>query len=610
MCAINGFNWKESAVLERMNRVTAHRGPDGTGVWESERISLGHNRLSILDLSTAAAQPMWDERREVVIVFNGEIYNFKELRSQLTHDYHFVTTGDTEVILAAYKKWGRACVEKFEGIFAFAIWDTRANELLLARDPLGVKPLYYFWDGKRCIFSSEIKAILEHPLPRTIDMASLNEYMRLLYVPGPHTMFAGISALPAAHTALLRGQTLELQRYWQPPRGEYTAASRTQIAAELRGKVMRSVQDQLVSDRPLGLYLSGGIDSSVVLASMFALRGSDIDTFSVGFEGLPEGDMEKFNHDFTLARRTAAHFGTNHHEVTLAPDEVPELLGKAVYHMDSPIANATALAMMKLAGFAKQHVDVVLAGDGGDELFGGYQRYSLSRAATLYARLPTPVRTVLDLHHRLHTLNTKAGIDRFLLFMCQKEVDVARVLAPHCNASTTLKDHMQPYFSKNQYRTFEEQFMDVDRQTWLVDFALMLGDKMSMSGSIEERLPLLHKPLVEFAARIPLKYKVTPFATKKILKDAFRADLPPHLFKEPKRGWFSPGAKWLRHPLMHNYVREVLRKEYASATKDLFDWKHVEQMLKAHTRGEQYNLNLLWAILTLQLWAKTFDVKE
>lgn len=591
-----------------MNQITRHRGPDGEGFFVDEGVSLGHDRLSIIDLSEQAKQPMINER--FVIVFNGEIYNFKDLRGDLEGTYSFKTNSDTEVILASYQKWGSDCVKMFNGIFAFAIWDKVKKEIFLARDPLGVKPLYYFHDENRFIFSSEIKAVLEHNVPRILNHEAFNHYLRVLYVPAPLTMFEGIYKFPPASFGVFNDGKLAIQEYWSVQDTEPFKGSKHEIAEALQKKVQRSVKDQLISDRPLGIYLSGGIDSTVVLDSVKNIR-NNIDTFSVGFELSDSEEGEKFNADFSLARQTAAFYGTNHHEVLVSPRDVLDLLEEAVWHADEPISNPTAIAMMKLAGFAKQKVDVVLGGDGGDELFGGYERYRLSLLARYYQKMPTMVRGMLNSKEKFRKLNTTPGIDQFALFMFQKDHILKRVIN-----KDILDLHASKEFFKHNYfasqlqgKKSEDMLMDVDRRSWLVDYALMLGDKMSMSHGLEQRVPLLDKELVEFAATIPLKYKVSPFNTKIILKEAFKGRIPDYLFKQPKRGWFSPGAKWLRYPEVYRMAETILSEDYCRETRHIFNWGEVKKILKDHREKREYNITIIWAMLTFQVWAKRFNVK-
>lgn len=609
MCAINGFNFKDEELIVRMNVATRHRGPDGTGVFCKEGISLGHNRLSIIDLSASAGQPMKSADGNLTVVFNGEIYNFADIKKELGDFYEFRTSSDTEVILAAYKRWGRDCVKKFNGIFAFALWDAKNGELFMARDHIGVKPFYYYWDGAKFIFSSEIKAILEHDVPRILNKEAFNHYLRVLYVPEPLTMFEGIKKLPPASRAVLKGGRLEIDTYWRLDGGNYIIGSLKEAAVDLYGRMCGAVERQLVSDRPLGIYLSGGIDSSVVLDCAAKVR-NNIDTFSVGFD-LEEGEgREKFNRDFYLARKTAAHYRTKHHEVVLSERDVSDNLEEAIWHLDEPISNPTILAMMKLASFAKETATVVLGGDGGDELFGGYDRYRMSLAADYYQKLPKFLRKMMDLSGKLKKLDTPAGIERFALFMFQKDGILKKVTQDgFFNADISAKFFENKYFAGRHSENFEESLMDTDRQSWLPDFSLMMTDKASMSAGLEARVPILDKDVVEFAASLPLKYKVSLFGTKIILKEAFRGRIPDFLFHEPKRGWFSPGAKWLRRPRIYEMARFALSPDYCEATRSVFKWDEIARILEDHKNSKAYNITILWAILTFQIWAKRYKIR-
>ncbi len=606
MCAINGFNFKNEELVHKMNQVTSHRGPDGAGVFFDDKISLGHNRLKIIDLSEKASQPMHSFDNKQVIIFNGEIYNFKELKNEL-RDYPFKTESDTEVILAAYKKWGIECVKKFNGVFVFAIWDKEKKELYLARDHIGVKPLYYYNNGNKFIFSSEIKAILEHEIPRVLDMEAFNHYLRVLYVPEPLTMFKGIYKFPPASFGVFRNGNLNITRYWDLGDPNYLNESKDFIKKELREKILESVKRQLISDRPLGIYLSGGIDSSIVLDSVSRIR-NNIDTFSVGFD-LPEEEKDKFNQDFYLAKKTAEFYKTNHHEILLNSWDVLDIFEKTIFHLDEPISNATAISMMKLAEFAKNNVDVVLGGDGGDELFGGYDRYRLSLLSGYYQKIPGIFRKILAISKHLGKLDVPAGMDRFALFMFQKDRILQRVIDGDILTNQTYEFFRREYFSVKTNRKFEELFMNTDRLSWLVDESLMMTDKMSMSFGLEARVPLLDKELVEFSWKIPLKYKVNIFNTKIILKESFKGRIPDFLFNQPKRGWFSPGAKWLRYPKIYEFAKSVLSENYHKETNPLFKWKEIKEILENHHSKKEYNFTIIWSLLTFQIWARQFKIK-
>jgi asparagine synthase (glutamine-hydrolysing) len=339
-----------------------------------------------------------------------------------------------------------------------------------------------------------------------------------------------------------------------------------------------------------------------------ARASKKVETFSVGFE-LREGEQtEKFNADFFLARRTAKHFGATHHEVLLHPDEIIPLFEEAVYHLDEPIANATIIPMLKLARFAKERVAVALGGDGGDELFGGYERYRLSLLSSYYRRFPTWLRASANrVFPRAARLDTAPGIERYAQFHFLKEERIKPLLSAEAYHPHTARDFFAERFFYEIHLPFEEQFMETDRESWLPDESLLRADKMSMSAGLEARVPLLDLSLVALADTIPLAHKVSLFNTKIILKEAFRGLIPDELLHQPKRGWFSPGAKWLRYPQIAAFAREVLSPDYAEATRALFNWDAVRTRLEAHLRGE-YHLTELWAILTLQVWARRFKM--
>lgn len=645
MCSINGFTWKDEILIRRMNAITAHRGPDGTGVFVGAEVTLGHNRLSILDLTDAGAQPMKSSDGRFVISFNGEIYNYRELKQELS-SYPFKSGSDTEVILAAHKAWGDSAWRRLNGMFALALWDEKEKSLRLVRDPVGIKPLYYHMSGSRLIFASEIKAILlHHDVLRRIDPLALDCYLRVNYVPAPLTMFLGIKKLLPGQMLHYQNGDIVISEYREKKATELSSEPRTVLARALREQVHKSVKTQLVSDRPVGLYLSGGVDSSAVLEGMAAAKGQ-VETFSVGFE-LKEGEQqEKFNADFLLARKTAKHFGATHHEVLVSPEEIIPLFEEAVYHLDEPISNATVIPMLKLSRFAKSRVAVVLGGDGGDELFGGYERYRWSLLSSYYRSLPQAMRSVADsLLPRLKKLDTAPGILRYARFHFLKEEILRSLMRESAYHPTAAQDFFaRRFFSPTEreiikkgglrgggratcpnallfgglasvrqaadipfFEDFERLFMDTDRKSWLPDESLLRSDKMSMAAGLEARVPLLDLPLIEFADTIPLRHKVSPWRTKIILKEAFRGHIPDELLSQPKRGWFSPGAKWLRYPHIAAYAREVLSPDFADATKEIFDWTKIRSRLEAHLQGE-YHLTSLWAILMLQVWARKFKV--
>jgi len=611
MCGINGFTFRDPELLRRMHGATRHRGPDDEGFFESDSVSLAHNRLSIIDLSEGGRQPMRTEDGRYTIVYNGEIYNYRELRSELEAlGESFKTESDTEVLLRAYAKWGRGGLKKLNGIFAFAIWDARERRLDLVRDAIGVKPLYYHHDGKRLIFSSEIKAILEHDVPREIDPDAFSLYFRLLYVPGPRTMFKGIKKLLPGSIASFSNGSLKIDRWWELREGERVASYQEAVEG-IRERARASVRRQLVSDRPLGVFLSGGIDSSSVLGMMREAGAENIKTFTIGYE--TEIDPEKYNADARLAEKTAKHFGTDHHQFTLSAQDVMDTMDEIVWHMDEPVSNHVQPSTYLIAKYSKPSITVALGGDGGDELFGGYPRYwyadRLEKLNTFrfiaHFALRISHSDYRDRRSALEKLAAKSGLERHLSFVAQKEAMVGRFLQMGVNGANAAKKALEPHFSA-QWRDSVNKLMAVDISTWIPDESLVRTDKLTMAHALEERVPLLDVDLVEYASRIPSKFKLgTKQQGKRVFVDAMRPYLPPHLLHEEKRAWMSPAAKWIRGPLLP-WVREILSPSYCEATKELFDFEEIDRILARHISKEEYALNTIWSLVAFQMWRRKF----
>ncbi|OGH72430.1 MAG: asparagine synthase (glutamine-hydrolyzing) [Candidatus Magasanikbacteria bacterium RIFCSPLOWO2_01_FULL_43_20b] len=613
MCGINGFNFKNPELITKMNRVISHRGPDDSDIWVGEGFSLGHDRLAIIDLSPRGRQPMWDAEHKIAVVFNGEIYNFKELRAELEKKYRFISQSDTEVIVYAYKEWGIKCFEKFNGIFALAIYNKQQEEIILARDRAGVNPLYYYFNSRQFIFSSEIKAILAHDVQRAVDMEAFNLYFQLLYVPEPRTMFKNIKKLPPAHYLRFRNNQISLERYWQVE--DFSNLSSYDDAKKQIKTLFRdAIQKQLISDRPVGVFLSGGMDSSAVLGAVKEFHGGKIKTFSVGFK--ESTDPNKFNADFELARKTAKHYSTDHHELLVGPEDIKDNLEKIVWHLDEPNSNATAGAVFLLSQLAKQEVAVVLGGDGGDELFGGYPRYYYSALISLARHLvPGMIRKLISLK-----LNLPANEQRIAAFLCQKPALLAKVINTGVinqqAATSYLKrrffpNHLcNPLLNQcNQCSDFEKYFMNVDRQSWLVDESLLRTNKMSMAFGLESRVPILDHRLIELSARIPTAWKLSllqrpsAFQGKRIWRDAIHEYLPNHVLNQQKRGWFTPMAKWLRGGL-RDFAIEILSPQNLPA--EYFNTSEVQKVFIDHLESREYNLNIVWATVMWTLWYQEF----
>ncbi|MBI4059673.1 asparagine synthase (glutamine-hydrolyzing) [Candidatus Giovannonibacteria bacterium] len=613
MCGINGFNFSDGKLLEAMNGKISHRGPDDSGVFLGEGVSLGNRRLAILDTSSLGRQPMSTPDGRYTITYNGELYNFRELRDELeAKGYKFRSRSDTEVLLYLFAEEREGALKKLNGIFAFAVWDSARKELFLARDPIGIKPLYYHFDGKRFIFSSEAKSIFCHHLSRTLDLAALNIYFRFLYVPAPLTLWREIKKFPPGHWARLKGDGLELVPYWRIGRGELIE-SRETCRDLVREIFFRAVKRQLISDRPLGLFLSGGVDSTAILAAMSREASGPVKTFSVGFETPIQS--ARYNADFNLARASAKYFGAEHRELVMSGRELREIFNKMVYHLDEPVSNPIQGATYLLAAFAKKEVDVVFGGDGGDELFGGYDRYWYNFQIDRLRSLPKalwanpPLRLlgrVLGRKSLAEKVHASPGLGRFLSFMAQKEDVVGRYLRPETNRPEAAPSFYARYFDEIWENDFTSQMMATDLATWLPDESLLRTDKLTMAHGLEERVPILDRELVELSLRIPTKYKVgSRRQGKLIFREALASALPPFILKERKRGWFSPASKWLRGDLK-DFAREVLSESYCSASANLFNFGEIQKMLDEHLESKSYRLNTLWSLMTFQVWARQF----
>jgi len=622
MCGINGFNFNQPDLINKMNQRIRYRGPDQEGVYCNNNFSLGHVRLSIIDLSKRGKQPMFNEDKSLALIFNGEIYNFQELRKELIKKGHqFFSQSDSEVILHLYEDFGPDCLEKLNGIFSLAILDIKNNELFLARDRIGVKPLYYYFNHSvnsgqaKFIFSSEIKAILEHSIKREIDNQAFNHYFRLHYTPSPFTIFKNIYKLPQANYLLFKNNQIKIKQYWQINNFE-NINSESEIIEQIKYLMKDSVKGQLISDKPVGIFLSGGIDSNSILGVASQLGHKQIKTFSAGFDFKENPDYCNF--DFQMAKRISRDYQTDHQELLISGQDMLNNIEQVIYHLDEPISNATQIVNFLLAKFAKQQVDVVLGGDGGDELFGGYIRYFYSQYASQLQKLPKFLRNNFLSNSLLNhlgkcskkenlseKLNTPAGAKRYLLFMSQKDEILKKILNPDYFQSNLTHDfYQEKYFQSLPQRDFEKYFMLTDLKTWLVDESLMRTDKMAMAFGLEERVPILDHRLVELSVRIPSKLKLKNEG-KYIFKEAMKEYLPEYIFKESKRGWFSPVGKWLRTDL-RDFAYDVLSENYCPTTSHYFNFNNIRNILDDHMSKKRYNLNCIWILITWQVWARQY----
>lgn len=608
MCGINGFNFSHQPLIERMNQKVRHRGPDQEGIFVDQDISLGQTRLAIIDLSARAKPPIFNKDKSLVIVANGEIYNFQQIKKDLIKKGHqFYSRTDTEVALHAYEEYGPKCLELFNGIFALAIWDKNKQELFLARDRLGVKPLYYYWQNNQFIFSSEIKAILEHQIQREVNLDSFNHYFRLGFVPQPLTMFKNIFKLPSAHYLILKNNQLSIKRYWQINNFQ-NIQTQEEIIDRIQFLFRDAIKLQLISDRPVGLYLSGGIDSTVLAGLISQSQAGQLTTFSIGFD-----IGKKFNVDFNLAKQTSQYYQTNHYQLIITGQDLVEHLEKVIYHLDEPIANTPQIAEYCLAQFAKEKVAVVLTGGGGDELFGGYPRYYYNQLIDRFQALPPFLQSqlFLSLAGKIFKKNllekfTAHGFKRYQQYMFRKESEIARILNPAINNSQVTPDFYQERFFNHLPKTdFTKHFMLTDILTWLVDLGLINSDKMSMAAGLEQRVPYLDHRLVELSMQIPTKLKIKDRETKWIFKKAMADYLPKYVLAGPKRGFFAPASEWLRRDL-NPLAQRVLSPSYCPASQEYFNFDEIKQIFDDHINRKSYHLNTLWSLLTWQMWYKTF----
>ena len=612
MCGINGFNWRDEDLIKKMNTKITHRGPDGGGIFLDENISLGHRRLAIIDLSDKASQPMKSADGRFVITYNGELYNFKEIKKELL-EFNFKSDSDTEVVLYSFIKWGEDALKKFNGIFSFAIWDKQKKELFLARDQSGVKPLYYWHNNRKFIFSSEVKAILEYEnVRKDLNIDALNKYLRFLYCLGPETMWQGIMKLQPGHFAIVKDNNLKIENYYDLEEGTYLKESEADLRILIREQVERAVERQLISDRPVGLFLSGGLDSSIICAAMTKSAKGPIKTFSVGFE--TEIEKEKFNADFNLAKKTAEYFNTAHTPITITAKDVKDNFENCIIAMDEPVSNHIQVATYILAKEAKNQVAVVLGGDGGDETFGGYDRYYynyfIERARMFFPllmnkKIVQSIGGIFGKEELAKKLSSEHGLDRFWLFMAQKEDVISRFLNNDFNNAYSVRNAYTRYFEKSVKDNVNQMIL-TDLKTWLPDESLIRSDKLTMAHGLEERVPFLDKELVELAFRIPSKYKLNSrYQGKKCLKNAFADILPEFVLEERKRGFFSPAAKWLRTDLKP-MVCEILSPGYSSKTAELFNWEVINDILNNHIDKKEYGLNTIWSLMTFQVWARNY----
>ena len=620
MCGITGKLWFDAArpvsreLLVKMTDVVGHRGPDSAGYYLNGAVGLGHRRLSIIDLSTGD-QPIGNEDGSVQVVFNGEIYNFADVREALVDRGHqFRTRSDTEVIVHAFEEWGDRCVDHFRGMFAFAVWDDRRRVLLLARDRLGVKPLYYALRPDGIVFGSEIKSLLQDPaVGRDWDPEAIDAYLTLGYVPAPRTIYRDVRKLEAGHTLTIENGRAVSREYWDLTfTGDGDPALERRYLERLDELLHEAVTLRLVSDVPLGAFLSGGIDSSAVVSTMTRTSQGTVETMSVGFDAK---EFDELDH----ARAVARHLGVDSHTRIVQPD-VEALLPRLAWHLDEPFADSSAVPTYYVSGAARERVTVALSGDGGDELWAGYARHRVEHAEAQARRwlgpmaasagrlssvLPAGMKGTRSLGHLQfepasayalkHAYDYFGDVDRAELY--------TRDFATSVRAADPYATHRQ-FYERCESPDPLDRAMYVDAKTYLVDDVLTKVDKMSMAVSLETREPLLDHKLLEYAATIPASLKLHNGQSKYLLRRLLQQRLPQSILERPKQGFAAPIGKWLSGPLQA--MGSELLFDGRLAARGIFRESALRSVWTAHGAGQADHSHRLWSLLMLELWFRAY----
>lgn len=595
----------------------AYRGPDGVGhICLDEGVALGHRRLSILDLSASGSQPMTTRDGRYWIVFNGEIYNYLEIRCDLEAlGYAFRSGSDTEVLLYAYEHWGEGCLDRFMGMFAFAIWDRKECSLFAARDRLGIKPFYYALTENGILFSSEIKSILAvRNCDRYVDISLIDSYMDFGYVPGDETLHLGVKRLLPGHTLSWRDRKAFVNRYWDLDFGHQGNEPMSDYASTVNALLKESIALHLRSDVPLGVFLSGGIDSSAVVALLASGASSGLKTFSVAYDFGPQYDETSF------AREVAKKFATDHHEIHVTPKQFRDFVPNYIWHMDEPVTEAAAISLHYVAKLARESVVVCLSGEGSDEIFGGYDFYNYNLAierARKYvgngvfhtlANMAGKIRRLAKAHKYLelasHPLDGRyRGISSYEKKK-KRQLYGASFAPVAAEGSTRCRAFIEQIFARSHAWDPLSRMLYFDTKTWLVDDLLIKADRMSMANSIELRVPFLDHRLVEYAATIPSRFKVLGTQTKRVLKKALEGQLPPSIVKRQKMGFPTPLEIMLRGELF-DYAYETLSSSDA-INRGYFDTTSVKRLLLNHRSAKEANHREIWQLLVLEEWHRGF----
>lgn len=603
MCGFSGWfdpDPCERKILEKMNGALAHRGPDGEGIFCEGKIALGHRRLAILDLA-GSSQPMISQDGRFVLVYNGELYNFKELRKELKRP--FVTAGDTEVLMQALIEWGVKALPKLRGMFSFAFWDRKEETLLLARDPLGVKPLYISQEGERIIFASEIKALLEHPaVSKEIDPVGIGLYLECQYIPAPYSIFRKIKKLPAAHYLVVKRGRFEQNQYWHPSYLPKLEVGEEEAVELLREELRKSVSSMMVSDVPIGAFVSGGIDSSLVAAIMQSESPRPIQIFNLGF-----GDNLPSEHDF--ASRVASHIGAEYCPLFVKEQDVIGMIDHLSKTFDEPLGDQAALPTLLLSQLTSRSVKVVLTGEGADEVFAGYSNYPkrLKEAPLTSALHASPFRWLYPLlpkvarKNRIFKAAARPLQRRYTTIPCLFDSEL------HHSYFTLRNQISLEHLAEGHYLSCDsteplDKMLHVDIKLWLADDLLTKVDRSTMAFSLEARVPYLDHRLIEFASRLPACLKLRGTEGKYLLKKAAEKYLPPEIIWRSKAGFVMPLREWLGdklHPLMKDTLSTLLKR-------NLFKKGVVEKLIRDETARKRSHATRLWSLIALELWFRRY----
>jgi asparagine synthase (glutamine-hydrolysing) len=622
MCGIAGMLLSDPSARASADLLSAmlcslrHRGPDDEGRHVDGPVAIGMRRLSIIDLATGH-QPIHNEDGSLWVVCNGEIYNFPQLRRELEARGHLFTThSDTEVIVHLYEDFGDDFVDHLAGMFAIALWDARRRRLVLARDRLGIKPLYYHDGAHRIVFGSEIKALLCTGIDREIDLQALHDYLSFNYVPGPRSIFRQVRKLAPGHLLVCEGGRTILRRYWRLP-GPIAVSTRSEaeLAGELRGLLRKTVAEHLASDVPLGIFLSGGVDSGSLVALASEAPSTRLRTFSIGFEH-PSYD------ELAIARTVAERFGTEHHELVIRPDAV-RLVPELVRFFDEPFADSSAIPVYYVARLAREHVKVALSGEGGDEVFGGYETYAAYHMAQAYKRLPR----ILSQQWIPHIVRALPVSDRRVSFDYRAKRFVDGALLPAADGHYHWKVIFSEAAKESLYARGVNGFADpcrlyrgawdhsragdpllrlqqVDQAVYLPDDILVKADRMTMANSLEGRVPFLDHRVVEFAATLPPRLRVRGLRTKVLLKRAMGASLPAEVIGRRKQGFNVPIPVWIRGEL-RDFVNDVLHPRRVRDA-GFFDPRAVQDLIRDHAEHRNDWSRNLWGLLMFELWREEY----